>query len=295
MSLLRARGRVRPAHRPRGRRRRGGMMLVVCLLCAGVWSQAVQAAGATREARHSNVLRVCADPGNLPFSSRDEKGFENRIASLLADELGRPLQYHWWPQTIGFVRNTLRVRECDVIIGIATGNELVQNTNPYYRSVYAMVFREDAGIDAESLSDPVFRELRLGVVAGTPPATLVARYELLDRVKPYLRTVDTRHFSPARQAIEDVARGEIDVALIWGPIAGYYATRHETPLTVRPLVHEPEGVRLDFRVSMAVRHSEQTWKRELNTLLRRLQPQIDTILAEYGVPLLDEQGRLVSH
>ena len=227
-------------------------------------------------------------------NNKKEEGFENKIARLIAEELKQPIRYNWWPQTIGFVRNTLRLRRCDLIVGIGTGNELVQNTNPYYRSIYTMVYRQDSGLKATSLSDPALKSLRFGVIAGTPPATLLAKYGLIGQARPYHLTVDTRFFSPTRQAIEDVAAGKIDIALIWGPAAGYFAKRQKAALVVVPLLNEQTGVRLDFRVSMAVRANENDWKRQLNRILKRLKPKIDRILKDYGVPLLDRQRRLIA-
>ena len=255
---------------------------------------AARAKQPSREARVTKILRVCADANSLPFSNKKEEGFENKIARLIAEELKQPIRYNWWPQTIGFVRNTLRLRRCDLIVGIGTGNELVQNTNPYYRSIYTMVYRQDSGLKATSLSDPALKSLRFGVIAGTPPATLLAKYGLIGQARPYHLTVDTRFFSPTRQAIEDVAAGKIDIALIWGPTAGYFAKRQKAALVVVPLLNEQTGVRLDFRVSMAVRANENDWKRQLNRILKRLKPKIDRILKDYGVPLLDRQRRLIA-
>ena len=156
-----------------------------------------------------------------------------------------------------------------------------------------MVYRADAGISATTLADPELRRLHFGVIAGTPPATLLARYNLIGQTRPYHRTVDTRHFSPAQQAIEDVASGKIDVALIWGPIAGYFAKQHAVPLEVVPLLEEPKEVRLDFSISMALRYNEPEWKRTLNRILKENKSKIDRILIEYGVPLLDRKGLLL--
>lgn len=245
------------------------------------------------EARSSQYLTVCADPNNLPFSNEQQDGFENKIAQLIGDTLDRPLHYRWWPQTIGFVRNTLSARLCDIITGITSVSELVQNTNPYYRSVYALVYRADDGLDIDTLrpSDPRLADLRIGVVAGTPPASVLTRFRLLDHIHSYERTVDTRLYSPARDAIEDVARGETDLAIVWGPIAGYYAPRQSVPLKVVPLPAEIDSIPLAFNVSMGIRHRESAWKHELNATLERLQPEIQTILLSYGVPLLDQQDR----
>jgi mxaJ protein len=239
-------------------------------------------------------LRVCADPSNLPFSNQAGEGFENKIAELLAGKLGRELSYTWYPQSVGFVRNTLGAARCDLVIGIATTNELLQNSNPYYRSSYVLVQRADAGRKATSLHDPALAELRLGAVARTPPVTLLAQRGLLGKLKPYPLIVDTRFESPGRQMVEDVAAGEIDVAVVWGPIGGYWAQQQAVPLEVTPLIGEDKGVRLDFRISMGLRRGEPNWKREVNDLLTASKDEIDAILVNYGVPLLDEQGQPIS-
>ena len=261
-------------------------------VCAVLASPPV-AAGVDHEARSTAYLTVCGDPNNLPFSNDKLEGFENRIAQLIADEVGRPLHYRWWPQTVGFVRNTLQVRLCDLIMGITSVNEMVQNTNPYYRSVYVLVYRSDAPQQIHSLKDPALKQLRLGVVAGTPPATLLARYGLIGQTRSYQRTVDTRHYSPAAEAVEDVAKGNLDLAVLWGPIAGYAAAHQSVPLTVVPLPANVDSVPLAFSVSMGIRHREKRWKHDLNAILAKLKPQIETILLEYHVPLLDASDHLI--
>lgn len=265
------------------------------VLAAGLPDQAVKAAenASVREALATGSLRVCADPNNLPFSNDREEGFENRIAHLIADELDVEAKFTWWPQTIGFVRNTLRLRRCDLISGISTTSELVQNTNPYYRSIYTLVYRADSGITATTVSDPQLKDQTIGVVAGTPPTNLLVMNGMMANIKSYNLTVDTRHYSPGRDAIRDVASGETDAALVWGPLAGYFASQSETELKVIPLLEDADTVRLDFRISMAVRHNETEWKHTINRLLEELRPQIHEILREYHVPLLDEQRRLM--
>ncbi len=265
------------------------------VLPAGLPDQAVRAAenASVREALTTGSLRVCADPNNLPFSNDQEEGFENRIAHLIADELGVEARFTWWPQTIGFVRNTLRLRRCDLISGISTTSELVQNTNPYYRSIYTLVYRADSGITATSVSDPQLKDKTIGVVAGTPPANLLVMNGMMANIQSYNLTVDTRRYSPARDAIRDVASGKTDAALVWGPLAGYFASQSETELKVIPLLEDADSVRLDFRVSMAVRYNETEWKHTINDLLEKLRPQIHEILRDYHVPLLDEQRRLM--
>lgn len=268
---------------------------VTLLLVVGLMAclPALEAAQSGRQALTTSHLRVCADPANLPYSNEALEGFENKIIALVASKLELDVSYTWYPQSTGFVRNTLRIRECDLISGITTTSEKVQNTNPYYQSVYSMVYRTDAGLEATQMSDPALSTLKLGVVAGTPPANIIASLGLLGNVRPYQLVADTRRDRPAEQAILDVASGEIDVAFIWGPIAGYNAARSEVPLTVVPLLNEAKHARLAFRVSMAVRYNETEWKRRVNQVLKELKPQIDQILVDYNIPLLNDQGDLI--
>lgn len=251
------------------------------------------ATGSNRQALATTVLRVCADPANLPYSDRAGRGFENRIIDLIADRLKLEVRYTWYPQSTGFVRNTLRLRECDLIAGITTTSEKVQNTNPYYHSVYSMVYRKDSGLAALSMSDPALRNLRLGVVAGTPPATAIAQLGLLGNVQPYHLITDTRNYKPAHQAIIDVDNGKTDVAFVWGPIAAYYAGQADNELVLIPLTAEDRKIRLNFRVSMAVRYNETDWKHKINAVLKSLESDINRILREYRVPLLNEHGELI--
>jgi quinoprotein dehydrogenase-associated probable ABC transporter substrate-binding protein len=236
-------------------------------------------------------LRVCADPHSLPFSDQAGEGFENKIAELLAQDLGVEVAYTWYPQSIGFVRNTLGARACDVVMGVVTGSEVLQNTNPYYRSSYALVQRADAPTKADSLTDPRLADLHIGAVAQTPPVDLLAQQGLLKNVTPYALVVDTRYESPGRQMVEDVAAGKIDLGVLWGPIAGYWAKQQAVPLEVIPLTGENAGVRLDFRITMGLRRNEPEWKRVLNDFIAAHKPEIEAILLDYGVPLLDERGR----
>ena len=277
--------------------RRSARLILLLVLIAGIGLlplATIEAAqGSGRQALTTSILRVCADPENLPYSNRALQGFENRIIDLVADKLGLEVRYTWFPQSIGFVRNTLRLRDCDLISGITTTSEKVQNTNPYYHSVYTMLYRKDSGIDATTMNDPQLRGLRLGVVAGTPPVDVIVRLGLLANIKPYHLVADTRRRKPARQAILDVANRVTDVAFIWGPIAAYYAAEAEHELVVVPLVNEDQKVRLNFRVSMAVRYNEIDWKHEINRVLGELQPDIDAILRQYGVPLLNARGELI--
>ncbi|MEM1383497.1 MAG: substrate-binding domain-containing protein [Pseudomonadota bacterium] len=260
-----------------------------------VWATFAAPAAAetdTSDLVSDSAFRVCADPANLPFSNQAEEGFENRIAELLAAKLDRPVTYAWFPQAIGFVRQTLRANRCDVIMGFAQGHELVLNTNHYYVSAYTIVTAEDgvlAGVDA--LSDPALQGKRLGVVAGSPPASHMAQHGLIGLAKPYPLMVDRRHESPSERMVEDLVSGEIDAAILWGPIAGYFAEKAGVGLKVTPLLKEVGPPRLFYRVTLGVRQGELTWKRKLNSLLRRNKDEIEAILRSYGVPLVDQYGR----
>jgi quinoprotein dehydrogenase-associated probable ABC transporter substrate-binding protein len=269
----------------------GRLSAVACAvaLTCGATSTLAQ----TGELVDRETLRVCADPHNLPFSNDAGEGFENKIAELLAEELGREVAYTWYPQSIGFVRNTLGAQACDVVIGTVTGGELVQNTNPYYRSSYALVQRADAETKAEALTDPLLGDLRIGAVARTPPVDILARQGLLKNVTPYALVIDTRYESPGRDMVEDVAAGKIDVGVLWGPIAGYWAKQASVPLEVVPLSGENARDRLDYRITMGLRRNEPEWKQVLNDFIAKRKAEIEAILLEYGVPLLDEQGHQI--
>ena len=236
-----------------------------------------------------DVLRVCADPNLLPFSNERQEGFENRIAQLIADDLKIPISYYWMPQTIGFARNTLHARRCDLVLGTAFGEELMQNTNPYYRSTYALVYRADSPLKAESLSDPTLRGARVGVVAQTPPAGLLVRNAVV-KVTPYQLNTDTRINHPAEQAIADVAEGKTEAAVIWGPIAGYFAAKQAVPMRVVPLPEDRTATRLHYMISMGIRPDEPDWKHWLNDFIERRRPDIERILTDYHVPLVNEDG-----
>jgi quinoprotein dehydrogenase-associated probable ABC transporter substrate-binding protein len=268
-----------------------GVAIGFVVLLAGRAVAQAPGLGSSGELVDPKAFRVCADPRNLPFSDEAGGGFENKLAALFAQKLGEPASYTYFPQVIGFVRNTLNALRCDVIMGVAVGDDLVQTTNPYYRTTYALVFKPGSGLDGiESLEDPRLKGKHIGVIAGTPPATVFVQQGLMSLARPYALTVDTRIEAPTRTMAEDVAAGQIDAGVLWGPIAGYYA-QHVTPqLVVAPLLKEQE--RMDFRIAMGVRRSDQDWKRRLNRLIVENQAEIDRVLTEYGVPLLDEQGHL---
>jgi quinoprotein dehydrogenase-associated probable ABC transporter substrate-binding protein len=261
---------------------------VACLLLIAGGPAAVQPADVVDR----NELKVCADPNNLPFSDEKKQGFENKIAELIGTELGLKVDYAWFPQVVGFVRNTLRAHLCDLVMGTVAGDEVMQTTNPYYFTTYVMFYRSDKGVDYEGPQDPRLAGLRLGVVAGTPPGDLLVRHELMSHAKPYALSVDTRAESPTHQMVQDVVDGTIDVGFLWGPIAAYYRKRDNLPLTLVPLRDEPGAARMEYHIAMWVRGNETEWRRRINAAILKRQPEITAILRDYGVPLLNEQGEL---
>jgi len=238
-------------------------------------------------------LRICADPSNLPFSSEKKDGFENKIAAVLGDELKLPVSYVFFPQVIGFVRNTLGARTCDLIMGAVAGDDIVQTTSPYYYSAYVAVFPTAKGFTFTSLADPRLKSLRIGIVGATPPANLLVSHELMANAKPYALMVDTRFESPTHEMVNDLADGTIDMGLLWGPIAGYYIKRDKLPLAMAVLPNEPGAPRMDYHIAMGVRANEPEWRRQINAAIQKRQGEIAQILREYGVPLLDERGQLL--
>jgi quinoprotein dehydrogenase-associated probable ABC transporter substrate-binding protein len=195
------------------------------------------------------VLRVCADPRNLPFSNEKGEGFENKLAEFFATKLQKKIDYMYFPQATGFVRMTLGAHRCDVIMGFPQGDDLVQGTNPYYRTAYALVSKPNAGLDdVTTLEDARLKGKHIGIVAGTPPATNMAVNGLMTNAKPYPLMIDTRVDSSAEAMINDLNKGDIDAAILWGPMAGFYAKRASPPLHVTPLVKEKAGPQLVYRM-----------------------------------------------
>ncbi len=228
----------------------------------------------------------------MPYSNRAQTGFENKIAELIAADLGIPLSYYWFPQSMGFVRTTLSARRCDLVVGISAANELLLNTNPYYSSAFALVYPADAGHKPASLSDPKLKDakLRIGLIAGTPPTSLLLENDLMEQVASYHLVVDTRVDSPSEQIVKDLLAGKLDVAVLWGPIAGYLNKRHDSRLKVAPLVADhSEKHRMIYRITMGVRPNEIKWKRQLNRFIRKNRDKLDALLREYGVPLVAER------
>ena len=255
-------------------------------------AQAVERPQSSLELIDPKVLRVCADPHNMPFSTEKGEGFENKLAEFFASKLGKGLAYSFYPQATGFVRNTLAAHRCDVIMGVPQGDDLIQVTNPYYRTAYALVFKPGRGLDGvETMADPRLKGRRIGVVAGTPPGNNMAANGLMANAKPYPLVVDTRIDSSAEAMMRDLETGDIDAGILWGPMAGYYARQATSATAVVPLVKETAGPRLAYRIGMGVRFSDQDWKRLLNRMIADNQPAINALLLSFGVPLLDDNDR----
>ena len=240
-------------------------------------------------------LRVCADPNNLPFSNEKQQGFENRIAELLARDLDAKLSYVWWAQHRGFVRNTINQNQCDVLIGVPSSFERTRPTIPYYRSTYVFVTRRDRHLKIASFDDPQLRRLRVGVQligddgTNTPPAHALANRGIITNVKGYSVYSDYREPNPPARIIDAVANGDIDVAVAWGPMAGYFARREPVALDVAAVTPQIDLPFLPFvfDISMGVRRGNDTLREDLNSIIRRRRTEIDRILSDYGVPRVD--------
>jgi quinoprotein dehydrogenase-associated probable ABC transporter substrate-binding protein len=258
----------------------------LALLAAGVL-----AAGARPE--HAR-LRVCADPNNLPFSDSLQRGFENRIASLLARDLDEKLEYLWWPQRRGFVRNTLKANDCDVVIGIPSGYDMVSRTVPYYQSTYVFVSRADRPWRVTSFDDPKLARARIGIhmmgddYANSPAAVALMRRHLGANIHGYMIYGNYDEASPPSRLLDAVVAGDVDVAIAWGPLAGYYAKRSATPLVVTPVspAIDTPFLPIVYSISMGVRRGDSTRKALLDSEIVRRHDEIGRVLSSYGVPLV---------
>jgi mxaJ protein len=241
------------------------------------------------------ALQVCADPNNLPFTNSKGEGFENRIAALLARDLGSPVAYTWFAQRRGFLRNTLTAQTCDVVMGLPVDTDAAWTTKPYYRSSYVFVTRRSRNLHIRSYDDPQLRKLRIGIElvgddgANTPPAHALSRRGLVSNLVGFSVYGDYRTNSPPSAVIAAVARGDVDVAAAWGPMAGYFAARQSVPLDVVPVAPQVDGRFLPqaFSIAMATRRRDTARHQQLEQFIERRQNDIDAILAEYHVPRVD--------
>jgi quinoprotein dehydrogenase-associated probable ABC transporter substrate-binding protein len=242
----------------------------------------------------SPALRVCSDPNNLPFSNEKQEGFENRIAELVARELGMTVEYTWWAQRRGFLRNTLNARKCDVVMGTPAHMEMLLPTRPYYRSSYAFVSRADRHLALHSFDDEALRSLKIGVqlvgddYTNTPPSHALTKRGIVKNVVGFPLYGNYAQPNPPARIVEAVAHGDLDVAIVWGPLAGYVARHSAVPLSVAPITPPPDLSYLPFAfdISMGVRKSDRVLARRLDGVIVRRRATIDSILAAYGVPLV---------
>jgi mxaJ protein len=237
----------------------------------------------------TKLLRVCADPDNLPFSNEKLEGFENKIAALLAQELGAQVSYTWWPHQRGLIRRTLNVDLCDVLMGVPKGYDPVLWTKPYYRTAYVMATVQGRGPQITSLDDPSLSQLKIGVHVNTPPHDALAQRGIVgDNVKVYrlFYTPQAASEEHPNKLLEDLLDGKLDVAFVWGPMAGYFVKKRQAALTLVPLQGGSRAIPFTFEISLGVRKGEQARKAELEEVLARKATDIQGILEEYGVPLV---------
>lgn len=258
----------------------GRLALALALLCA---------LSGRAPAEPVKQLRVCSDPNNLPFSNEKLEGIENKIAEVIAKELGATVAYTWWPHQRGLVKRVLNTRRCDVMLGIPKGYDPVLWTKPYYRTGYVLAYRKDRRLDVRSLDDPTLKTLKIGVQVNTPPHDALGQRGIADNVVGYQLMFDSNFHAEdyPGKLVEDLVAGSIDVALVWGPIAGYFVKQKAAPLEIVLLEDRPEsGNRFAFEISMGVRKGNSELKGKLEEALARRHDEIEQILGDFGVPLL---------
>jgi mxaJ protein len=302
--------------RSRAARRASLVAFALCVACGAVLLCSCSKTAQTQEARRvewtppqqsqptappsvawrtEHVLKVCADPNNLPFSNERGEGFENKIAELVARDLGARVEYTWWAQRRGFFRNTLKSGACDVVLGVPSGFEMALTTAPYYRSTYVFVSRESRKLDITSFDDPKLRQLKIGVqmigddFANTPPAHALAARGIVENVAGYTVYGDYALPNPPARIVDEVARGKIDVAVVWGPLAGYFAKHERVALTLTPVSPQIDRPFLPFvyDISMGVRRGDAELRDALEQIMGRRRVEIDRILDDYGVPKVE--------
>jgi quinoprotein dehydrogenase-associated probable ABC transporter substrate-binding protein len=262
------------------------LAVILCLLSGG-----------TAVAQSKRQFRVCADPENLPFSNRRMEGFENRIADLIAKELGASLSYVWWGQRPGFIRNTMNATlesaRCDVVIGVPSGYDLVRTTKPYYRSTYVFVYPKEKGLQIRSLDDAILKKLKIGVhllgndYTNPPPVHELAKRGIVDNVVGFDTFYSEKN--PPSRIIDAVAEGKVHVAIVWGPAAGYFVLRQRVPMEMVPIPSGRTDLPFAFDMSMGVRPDDEGLRAELERTIAKKQVEILQILKDYAVPVVDRK------
>jgi mxaJ protein len=292
------------ASRPRQAVSPGAWYSLLAIGTATLAALATPAAAQTPEAPPERAaLRVCQDPNNLPFSNEKGEGIENKLAEVFGKALGLPVTYYSFPQRLAFIRNTLRYKlpgedfRCDIVMGVPAGFDQVSVTKPYYRSTYALVVAKTGALENVRSVDEflkvdtaTLKKLRIGIYDRSPASDWLVKRGLEEQGVPYqMMSPDPAQY-PGEIIERDLASGKIDAAIVWGPIAGFFARRVTTrPLAVIPLKSEP-GVKLDYQMAMGVRYGEREWKQKIESLLETQRPAIDAILRDFGVPLVDDSG-----
>ncbi len=252
------------------------------------------AVAAGNENAEAPAFRVCADPNNLPFSNSNKEGFENKLADLIARELGKPVTYTWWAQRRGFIRNTLKDGKCDVVMGVPAKLDMVLATRPYYRSTYVFVSRADRAYGLDSIKDARLKTLAVGVQLigndgfNTPPAHALSEQGIINNLVGYTVYGDYRKPNPAGRIVQAVADGSVDVAAVWGPLAGYFARKAAVPLTVTPIrdTESFKPLRFEFDIAVGVRKGDHALAAQIDEVLARRRTEITRVLEDYGVPLV---------
>jgi mxaJ protein len=259
------------------------------LLLAAVGGMVGGAAPPAAAARPA-PLRVCADPNNLPFSDRSGAGFENKLAQMLGRELGGGVEYVWWAQRRGALRNTLKASLCDVVMGVPVSLDSLATTRPYYRSGYVFVSRASRDLDISSFDDPRLRELTIGVqvvgddYANTPPVHALSARGISDNVRGYSVLGDYAEATPSAKIVLAVEAGDVDIAIVWGPLAGYFARRSRQPLRLVPTPARDSGLPMRFAIGMGVRRGDVALKDKLEAFIAHYGTRVDALLDGYGVP-----------
>jgi mxaJ protein len=271
--------------------RRSDRFAFVVLTMAGL---APVSPAQAQEAAAQQSFRVCADPNNLPFSNEAQQGFENKLADLIAGALGETVTYDWHAQRRGFVRETLKAKQCDVVMGMPTKVDMLTTTMPYYRSTYVFVSRADRHLDISSIKDPRLRDLKIGVQmigndgANTPPSHALAQQGIIDNLVGYTVYGDYRNPNPPARIVEAVEKGDVEIAAVWGPLAGYFAKKSPVPLTLTPMTETESFKPLIFTydIALGVRKGDQALKAKLDAILAQKRPEIAALLDSYGIPTL---------